>query len=192
MNSSTARLAARPRLTPDSRRMISEHLAERDGRHCHYCRRPFGPGLAGATLDHYVPVTLWATNKPRNLVLACRACNEHKADRLPPALALLLTAAQPPIGEAFTVFTTPFTPAALLPLLLALGRLSNAIRTPAVHDELRVFTAPDRLFTTDTRPALRSVPDLRDYPSHTPVTAGPQSAPAPLAQSGAPGSREAA
>jgi hypothetical protein len=67
------------------------YLAERDGRHCFYCRTPFD-GMAGATTDHYVPYSLWQCNMPANLVLSCRSCNEAKGDRLTWSMAAVLLA----------------------------------------------------------------------------------------------------
>ncbi|MEF9904763.1 HNH endonuclease [Streptomyces sp. P9-A2] len=67
------------------------YLAERDGRHCFYCRAPFD-SLKQATTDHYVPRSVWACNLPANLVLACEPCNRAKDNRLPwPLVWLLLT-----------------------------------------------------------------------------------------------------
>lgn len=70
-------------------------LARRDGCCCFYCRTPFGSPMA-ATLDHYVPASLWRNSSARNLVLACRACNERKADAMPWAFAWLLLASYRP------------------------------------------------------------------------------------------------
>ncbi|MCX4664712.1 HNH endonuclease [Streptomyces uncialis] len=136
---------AKPRLRGDVRKQVRDYLAGRDGGLCHYCRVAFGPDLAGATLDHYVPYRLWQMNKPRNLVLACGPCNETKADSLPPILALLLThsATLHPGGTGPT-----------LPLLLALGRLSNAIAAPhAGQSGGRRERSAER--------CERSMPDLR-------------------------------
>ncbi|WP_275559606.1 HNH endonuclease [Streptomyces sp. 5-6(2022)] len=82
----------------EARRQVRAYVAERDGARCHYCRTEFGEDLAGATLDHYIPYSLWPMSKPRNLVLACDPCNNAKADALPLALAWLLlrTAAADP------------------------------------------------------------------------------------------------
>lgn len=65
------------------------YLAERDGWHCHYCRKPF-QRLRKITMDHYVPYRLWPTYLPANLVLACVPCNTRKADALPVMFALLI------------------------------------------------------------------------------------------------------
>lgn len=67
------------------------YLAERDGRHCFYCRTPFDR-LKGVTIDHYVPKSVWACNMPANLVLACQDCNQAKGDRLTWSMAAVLLA----------------------------------------------------------------------------------------------------
>ncbi|GGL30291.1 hypothetical protein GCM10010095_14250 [Streptomyces anthocyanicus] len=67
------------------------YLAERDGRHCFYCRTEFDT-LKGVTIDHYIPKSLWACNLPANLVLACQGCNTRKSDRLTWSTAALLLA----------------------------------------------------------------------------------------------------
>ncbi|MDH6432613.1 5-methylcytosine-specific restriction endonuclease McrA [Streptomyces sp. SAI-144] len=67
------------------------YLAERDGRHCFYCRTPFET-LRDATTDHYIPRSLWPCNLPANLVLACQPCNVTKADLLPWPIARALLA----------------------------------------------------------------------------------------------------
>lgn len=67
------------------------YLAERDGRQCFYCRAPFDT-LKGATIDHYVPKSLWRCNLPTNLVLACSPCNLRKGDRLTGVMAAVLLA----------------------------------------------------------------------------------------------------
>ncbi|MET8558727.1 HNH endonuclease signature motif containing protein [Streptomyces sp. NPDC004959] len=127
MRSSNAlRKKVRPRLTPDSRVSILRHLADRDGAHCHYCHCPFPAAtLAGATLDHYVPVVLWPTNKPRNLVLACGDCNTVKAAALPPVLALLLAAQSPDSPPDASAWLASADGRALL---LALARRVEAVR----------------------------------------------------------------
>lgn len=69
------------------------YLAERDGRHCFYCRTPFD-SMRDATTDHYVPKSVWPCNMPANLVLACEPCNRAKDDRLTWSMAALLLAWQ--------------------------------------------------------------------------------------------------
>jgi len=65
-----------------------ELLIQRDGRHCHYCKRPvrLARELSAhrkddATIDHKIPTSKGGANAPDNLLLACRECNEAKADR---------------------------------------------------------------------------------------------------------------
>lgn len=85
------------------------YLAERDGRHCFYCRTPFDR-LREATADHYIPRSMWACNLPANLVLACEPCNRTKDDRLTWSMAAVLLAwagrEAPEAGEQ-----PPLTPA---------------------------------------------------------------------------------
>ncbi|MFJ2640417.1 HNH endonuclease [Streptomyces sp. NPDC087511] len=83
-------------LSAPRRRTRKEQLARRRGWRCTYCRRPFtAPGEA--TLDHIVPVSLYRTWAVVNLTLACRPCNQAKADRLPLSMALLLLWSFPPV-----------------------------------------------------------------------------------------------
>jgi 5-methylcytosine-specific restriction endonuclease McrA len=52
------------------------------GTHCFYCTVPFGPeGDRARTVDHRVPRGGGGNEGLVNLVFACRACNERKADR---------------------------------------------------------------------------------------------------------------
>ena len=53
--------------------------AKYEGRCC-YCQKPVGRDF---TIDHYLPLALGGTNARRNLRLACRPCNEAKADMSP-------------------------------------------------------------------------------------------------------------
>lgn len=80
-----------PHLNAARRRARKRTLARRDGARCSYCWTPL-PDLRAATLDHVVPISLFFTWRPENLVLACRSCNDRKADRLPLCVALLLCA----------------------------------------------------------------------------------------------------
>lgn len=82
---------ASPHLSAARRRARKRTLARRDGSRCSYCWTPL-PDLRAATLDHVVPISLFFTWRPENLVLACRSCNDRKADRLPLSVALLLCA----------------------------------------------------------------------------------------------------
>ncbi|WP_405489079.1 HNH endonuclease [Streptomyces sp. NBC_00096] len=81
---------SRGRPKSETRTRIVHNLVRRDGARCFYCRRPFGPEMVGATLDHYVPRALWKTWRQRNLVLSCGPCNNVKADTLPWPFAMLL------------------------------------------------------------------------------------------------------
>ncbi|MFB6595466.1 MULTISPECIES: HNH endonuclease [Streptomyces] len=84
----TRHLLARS-LTKEQRRRRRVWLARRFGLRCAYCYRPF-TFLEQATLDHVVPFSLYRTWAVQHLVLACRPCNQVKADRLPLSMALLL------------------------------------------------------------------------------------------------------
>lgn len=48
----------------------------RDGCLCAYCGKK--TNVATATIDHVQPLSLGGTNRPDNLVVACRACNNRK------------------------------------------------------------------------------------------------------------------
>jgi len=75
------------------RKRVIREIAARPGhgRRCFYCRRSFH-GIEGITFDHYIPYCLWRTGRHDALVLACRPCNERKADRLPWPLVWILLA----------------------------------------------------------------------------------------------------
>jgi 5-methylcytosine-specific restriction endonuclease McrA len=83
-----------------ARRLLRESLAKRDGACCFYCRAPFRKLNHKATLDHYVPYRLWRGWAEDNLVLACRPCNEAKADALPWPLVWLLLAGRDRYAQA--------------------------------------------------------------------------------------------
>lgn len=72
---------------PNARRMkqIKRSLAARDGACCFYCGDRFAQ-LRDATVDHLIPQSVIPGWKLANLVLACRPCNEAKADTLPQLL----------------------------------------------------------------------------------------------------------
>lgn len=66
------------------RRFRRERLYQRDGYRCIYC----GMDLEHAkprdrTLDHVIPRRAGWDNGDRNLVVACRWCNDKKGDRDP-------------------------------------------------------------------------------------------------------------
>jgi len=126
------------------RRVRKEQLARRHGQHCAYCHRPF-VDLAEATLDHIAPQSLWRSWSVTSLMLACADCNQAKADRLPLSIALLLLAWADP--------TQPTIDPTAVPVL---ARLASANKS-----------AYEALWSPDPIP-LRSTPDLRDEPRHTP------------------------
>ncbi|WKK26535.1 HNH endonuclease [Streptomyces olivoreticuli] len=87
-----------PHLSAARRRARKRTLARRDGARCTYCRRPFAD-LREATMDHVVPISLFHTWRSEHLVLACRPCNDRKANRLPLSVALLLCALTAPTSH---------------------------------------------------------------------------------------------
>ena len=56
-------------------------LLQKSGAACQICGAP--TPAEGLTLDHILPKAHGGTNARRNLQLACRPCNEAKADRAP-------------------------------------------------------------------------------------------------------------
>ncbi|MDJ1131782.1 HNH endonuclease [Streptomyces iconiensis] len=82
-------------------RELRRRLAARDGARCLYCALPF-PRPEDATLDHFVPYSLWRTNRPANLVLACVPCNNAKGATLPYTLVVLLLAGSRRAGWGWT------------------------------------------------------------------------------------------
>lgn len=50
------------------------------GTHCFYCGVRFGDGPLTRTVDHRVPRGAGGNEGLVNMVFACRACNERKAD----------------------------------------------------------------------------------------------------------------
>ncbi|QLJ06706.1 HNH endonuclease (plasmid) [Streptomyces sp. NEAU-sy36] len=82
----------------DKKAALRFSIAQRDGAKCAYCAQPF-IDLDQATLDHVIPNEIVKHWQPWNLVLACEACNNLKANRVPlivmPMLCHLLTAVMP-------------------------------------------------------------------------------------------------
>lgn len=68
---------------------IKIQLAKRDGARCAYCAREF-VDLDDATLDHVIPNTVVRHWQDWNLLLACGACNNIKADQVPLVLMPML------------------------------------------------------------------------------------------------------
>ncbi|WP_062207534.1 HNH endonuclease [Streptomyces sp. NBRC 109706] len=80
-------------------------LAARDGARCAYCLVPF-TSLTEATLEHIAPFSLFPTWRAVHLVLACRPCNDRKANHLSLLLALTLLATErTPHGAAMNTTT---------------------------------------------------------------------------------------
>ena len=79
----------------------------RDGNKCQYCGK--GPGKDNPlTLDHIVPKATGGTDRPDNIVAACRRCNYAKGDlpveqflsRRPAVLARIQTQLKKPLASA--------------------------------------------------------------------------------------------
>ncbi|MFE5806293.1 HNH endonuclease [Streptomyces sp. NPDC056491] len=125
------------------RRARKFQLAARDGAHCAYCRAPF-PNLRHATLDHVVPIRLLRTWSAAHLVLACRPCNDAKADRFPLLMALLLIGAvdgveDPTVHPASTLDRLTVS-AGTSPLIESGGRVVDRVD---VHAFTEAFTTVD-------------------------------------------------
>jgi 5-methylcytosine-specific restriction endonuclease McrA len=80
------------------------NLYRRDRHSCQYCGK--GVTFDEVSVDHVVPRSLGGETSWRNCVVACRRCNERKANR-PPHLAnmrLLCQPKEPPPHLAFSTF----------------------------------------------------------------------------------------
>ncbi|HEY7814653.1 MAG TPA: HNH endonuclease [Nakamurella sp.] len=75
----------------DSRSPSFRQIRLRDGRRCAYCGGP------GDTVDHVVPQSRGGSGHWDNLVCACRACNNRKADRTPLEAGMRLRWAPRPV-----------------------------------------------------------------------------------------------
>ena len=62
--------------------LTNANLFRRDRHVCAYCGEDFGTRRSLLTRDHVTPVSRGGENVWSNVVTACRACNEKKADRL--------------------------------------------------------------------------------------------------------------
>jgi len=69
------------------------NIFKRDHYTCQYCGAQ--PGMDELTLDHVLPRAQGGTSSWENCVLACLACNKHKADRTPDQAKMRLR--KPPI-----------------------------------------------------------------------------------------------
>ncbi|MGW2329231.1 HNH endonuclease [Streptomyces sp. NPDC001700] len=172
---------ATPHLNAARRRARKRTLARRDGARCSYCWTPF-TDLRTATLDHVVPISLLFTWRPENLVLACRSCNDRKADRLPISVALLLCAHRAPSrvtvntepstvnANAPAVNTKPSTVSGTDPMNALPVNAMNGVNTPAVHPtSTPASTSPlvvDRSVLDRHTCAAQSADDLRDCQRH--------------------------
>ncbi|MFE7260842.1 HNH endonuclease [Streptomyces sp. NPDC057592] len=133
-------------LSAPRRRTRKEQLARRCGWRCTYCRRSFASPQE-ATLDHIVPVSLYRTWSVVNLTLACRPCNQAKADRLPLSMALLLVWSQGRDQRDEPSHTPRHTGR---PLVHPVDRVDEGDVSPVdevdVHGIHPVFTAPGGVF----------------------------------------------
>lgn len=68
-------------------------VLRRDGHRCRYCGTSAGEG-ATLTVDHVIPVALGGSDKPDNLVAACKDCNAGKASANPDAEAVAQVSAE--------------------------------------------------------------------------------------------------
>ena len=51
---------------------------------CHYCQEELDfDGANKFEVDHFIPLSRGGSNWPSNIVIACRACNRDKADKMP-------------------------------------------------------------------------------------------------------------
>ncbi|WP_432021325.1 HNH endonuclease [Streptomyces sp. 1222.5] len=152
-----------PHLNSHRRRARKQRLAARDGAQCYYCRRPFRE-LREATADHIAPVSLWRSWSLSSLVLACRPCNDAKADRFPLSLALVLLAWADP--------TRPVVRPVDWPLLARLAAVHHAALT-SVTTPVTPTVTPRPTPTDGDKPvdnhSERSTADLVKPPRHTPV-----------------------
>ncbi|MFC8415687.1 HNH endonuclease [Streptomyces coelicoflavus] len=77
------------RLSGHRGRRLRAIIGRRDGVRCFHCGVPFA-STDEATLDHFVPRSVWCYDRMANFVLACDPCNQAKADVLPLGLLLVL------------------------------------------------------------------------------------------------------
>ena len=65
-----------------------ENVLSRDNHTCQYCRvRPLGREL---TLDHIIPKSRGGKNTWKNLITACKKCNQRKGNRTPKEAGMFL------------------------------------------------------------------------------------------------------
>lgn len=88
-NRSGSRFASRRRgpIAPESEPYVDREIFIRDGWMCALCGRPIDPELprshmAGATIDHVIPLALGGHDKPSNVAAAHNRCNRAKGKRV--------------------------------------------------------------------------------------------------------------
>lgn len=68
-------------------RSIRIRLTAKQNGKCHYCKCTMtecdGVTPTSVTLDHVIPLCAGGLNHPSNMVAACFACNQDKADAVP-------------------------------------------------------------------------------------------------------------
>lgn len=69
------------RYAPMAYRSVFRAVSKRDRHRCAWC------GAPGSTIDHLVPVSRGGQSRLDNCVVACRACNHSRNNRLPSAFA---------------------------------------------------------------------------------------------------------
>jgi HNH endonuclease len=62
-----------------------QHILERDGPECVWCRRPLAPGDRDLSLDHLVPRLKGGPAWLENELAACRPCNRARGHTAPVA-----------------------------------------------------------------------------------------------------------
>lgn len=86
----------RLRLKRKAKREQRRRIWVRDFRACVYCHKPLL--LSEMTLDHVMPRSKGGRSTNKNLVSACRTCNEAKADKVPDGfVATGRTPPKPPV-----------------------------------------------------------------------------------------------
>jgi len=84
-------MSRQTRISRDRKRRRLRQVVERFNGRCVYCGTETVKGAGSgqvtqpnaATLDHFIPRSLGGQECIWNYVLACRACNEEKGDRMP-------------------------------------------------------------------------------------------------------------
>ncbi len=74
---------------PAAARLSRETIYLRDRGVCQYCQRPVT--RREGTYDHIIPKSRGGETRWDNIVLACRPCNQRKADRTPSEADMSLT-----------------------------------------------------------------------------------------------------